>query len=110
MLQVTIDAAALVGGVCIAALGACVWALRRDPKQSGRAREEAGLTKIRAIAIAQAGGTKLTRSELDLRSRARQAVREVEAGSTLARTVVKINNRKYLRDNPDSSAKDNINS
>jgi hypothetical protein len=42
MLQVTIDAAALGGvGVCIAALGSLVWALRRDPSsgsERGRKR------------------------------------------------------------------------
>lgn len=38
-----------------------------------------------------------------------QAVREVEAGKHRDTHVVKINNRKYLRDNPDGSSKDNIN-
>jgi hypothetical protein len=38
-----------------------------------------------------------------------QAVREVEAGKHPGTHVVKINNRKYLRDNPDGSTKDNIN-
>ena len=33
MLQVTVDAAALGGlGVCIAAIGSLIWAVRRDPK------------------------------------------------------------------------------
>ena len=38
-----------------------------------------------------------------------QAVREVEAGRHQDTHVVKINRRKYLRDNPDGSHKDNIN-
>lgn len=38
-----------------------------------------------------------------------QAVREVEAGQHPGTHVVKINNRKYLRDDPDGSARDNIN-
>lgn len=38
-----------------------------------------------------------------------QAVREVEAGRHAGTHVVRINNRKYLRDNPDGSTKDNIN-
>jgi hypothetical protein len=38
-----------------------------------------------------------------------QAVREVEAGMHPDAHVVKINNRKYVRDNPDNSKKDNVN-
>ena len=38
-----------------------------------------------------------------------QAVREVEVGKHPDAHVVKINNRKYVRDNPDSSKSDNVN-
>lgn len=38
-----------------------------------------------------------------------QAVREVEVGKYPDAHVVKINNRKYVRDNPDSSKSDNVN-
>jgi hypothetical protein len=38
-----------------------------------------------------------------------QAVREVEQGKHPGAHVVKINNRKYVRDNPDPSTKDNVN-
>lgn len=37
------------------------------------------------------------------------AVREVEAGKHPGAHVVKVNNRKYVRDNPDNSKKDNVN-
>lgn len=38
-----------------------------------------------------------------------QAVREVEQGKHSGAHVVKIRGRKYVRDNPDSSKKDNVN-
>ncbi len=38
-----------------------------------------------------------------------QAVREVEGGQHPGAHVVKINGRKYVRDNPDSSKSDNVN-
>lgn len=38
-----------------------------------------------------------------------QAVREVETGLHKDVHVVKINGRKYVRDNPDSSTRDNVN-
>ena len=38
-----------------------------------------------------------------------QAVKEVEQGKHSGAHVVKINNRKYVRDNPDSSKSDNVN-
>lgn len=38
-----------------------------------------------------------------------QAVKEVEQGKHSGNHVVKINGRKYVRDNPDSSTKDNVN-
>lgn len=38
-----------------------------------------------------------------------EAVREVEAGKHPDAHIVKINNRKYVRDNPDYSKKDNVN-
>lgn len=38
-----------------------------------------------------------------------QAVREVKAGKFPDAHVVKINNREYVRDNPDSSKRDNVN-
>jgi hypothetical protein len=38
-----------------------------------------------------------------------QAVKEVEQGKHPDAHVVKINGRKYVRDNPDSSKKDNVN-
>lgn len=38
-----------------------------------------------------------------------QAVKEVEQGKHPGNHVVKINGRKYVRDNPDSSTKDNVN-
>lgn len=38
-----------------------------------------------------------------------KAVKEVEAGKHPDAHIVKINNRKYVRDNPDSSKKDNVN-
>lgn len=37
------------------------------------------------------------------------AVKEVEQGKHPGAHVVKINNRKYVRDNPDYSKKDNVN-
>lgn len=37
------------------------------------------------------------------------AVKEVEAGKHPGAHVVKINNRKYVCDNPDNSKKDNVN-
>lgn len=37
------------------------------------------------------------------------AVREVEAGKHSGAHAVKINKQKYVRDNPDSSKKDNVN-
>ena len=37
------------------------------------------------------------------------AVKEVEAGKHPGAHVVKINGRKYVRDNPDRSKKDNVN-
>lgn len=36
-------------------------------------------------------------------------VQEIEQGKHDGAHVVKINNRKYARDNPDSSKKDNVN-
>lgn len=39
-----------------------------------------------------------------------QAVREVKHGNHPDAHVVKINGREYLRDNPDGSKRDNINS
>ena len=38
-----------------------------------------------------------------------QAVREVEAGKHPDVHVVKINGKKYVRDNPDPSKRDNVN-
>lgn len=38
-----------------------------------------------------------------------QAVKEVKAGKHSGAHVVEINNREYVRDNPDSSKKDNVN-
>ena len=38
-----------------------------------------------------------------------KAVNEVEKGKHPGAHVVKVNNRKYVRDNPDSSKKDNVN-
>lgn len=38
-----------------------------------------------------------------------QVVKEVEQGKFPDAHVVKINNRKYVRDNPDNSKKDNVN-
>ncbi len=38
-----------------------------------------------------------------------QVVKEVEEGKHPGAHVVKINNRKYVRDNPDSSKRDNVN-
>lgn len=38
-----------------------------------------------------------------------QAVREVKQGKHPGAHTVKINNREYVRDNPDSSTKDNVN-
>ncbi len=38
-----------------------------------------------------------------------KVVKEVEAGLHPGAHVVKINNRKYVRDNPDHSKKDNVN-
>lgn len=38
-----------------------------------------------------------------------EAVREVKAGKHPDTHVVKINGREYVRDNPDSSTKDNVN-
>lgn len=37
------------------------------------------------------------------------AVKEVEAGKHSGAHVVKVNGRKYVRDNPDSSKADNVN-
>jgi len=39
----------------------------------------------------------------------RQAVKEVKNGDHSGAHVVKINRREYVRDNPDSSKKDNVN-
>lgn len=39
----------------------------------------------------------------------RQAVKEVKSGEHPGAHVVKINNREYVRDNPDHSKKDNVN-
>lgn len=38
-----------------------------------------------------------------------QAVKEVKNGQHSGAHVVKINNREYVRDNPDSSKADNVN-
>ena len=38
-----------------------------------------------------------------------QAVKEVKQGKHPDAHVVKVNNREYVRDNPDSSKKDNVN-
>lgn len=38
-----------------------------------------------------------------------KAVKEVEAGKHPDTHVVLVNHRKYVRDNPDSSKKDNVN-
>lgn len=38
-----------------------------------------------------------------------QMVREVESGAHPGNHVVRVNGRKYVRDNPDSSKKDNVN-
>jgi len=38
-----------------------------------------------------------------------QAVREVEAGKHPGNHTVKVEGRKYVRDNPDGSKKDNVN-
>lgn len=37
------------------------------------------------------------------------AVKEVDAGKHPGAHAVKVNGRKYVRDNPDSSTKDNVN-
>ena len=37
------------------------------------------------------------------------AVKEVEAGKHSGAHIVKINDKKYVRDNPDNSKKDNVN-
>lgn len=39
----------------------------------------------------------------------RNAVAEVKRGEHPAHHVVKINNREYVRDNPDGSTRDNVN-
>lgn len=39
----------------------------------------------------------------------KRAVKEVEAGDHPGAHVVKVNRQKYVRDNPDSSKKDNVN-
>lgn len=48
---------------------------------------------------------------IGLRKNVRRSVvvKEVEKGLHSGAHVVKINNRKYVRDNPDSSEKDNVN-
>lgn len=38
-----------------------------------------------------------------------KVIKEIEAGNHPDAHVVKINGRKYARDNPDSSKKDNVN-
>ena len=38
-----------------------------------------------------------------------EAVKEVKQGKHPDSHVVKVNNREYVRDNPDSSTKDNVN-
>lgn len=38
-----------------------------------------------------------------------QAVKEVELGKHKGNHVVRINGKKYVRDNPDPSSKDNVN-
>lgn len=38
-----------------------------------------------------------------------QVVKEVEQGKHPQAHVIKVNNRKYVRDNPDPSRKDNVN-
>ncbi len=38
-----------------------------------------------------------------------EAVKEVKAGKHPDAHVVKVNNRQYVRDNPDGSRKDNVN-
>ena len=38
-----------------------------------------------------------------------QAVREVKKGDHSGAHVIKVNNREYVRDNPDSSKADNVN-
>ncbi|HIF26263.1 MAG TPA: DUF3892 domain-containing protein [Micavibrio sp.] len=38
-----------------------------------------------------------------------QAVKEVKEGKHPGAHVVKVNNREYVRDNPDNSKKDNVN-
>ena len=38
-----------------------------------------------------------------------EAVKEVELGKHPDAHVIKVNGRKYVRDNPDSSIKDNVN-
>lgn len=38
-----------------------------------------------------------------------QVVREVEAGKHRDAHVIKVNGRKFVRDNPDSSRRDNVN-
>jgi hypothetical protein len=38
-----------------------------------------------------------------------EAVKEVKAGKHPGAHVVKVNNREYVRDNPDSWKKDNVN-
>lgn len=38
-----------------------------------------------------------------------QAVREVDAGKHPGNHTVEVNGRKYVRDNPDGSKKDNVN-
>jgi len=37
------------------------------------------------------------------------AVKEVESGKHSGAHIVKINDRKYVRDNPDNSKRDNVN-
>ena len=39
----------------------------------------------------------------------KKAVKEVKHGKHPGAHVVKVNNREYVRDNPDSSQKDNVN-
>lgn len=39
----------------------------------------------------------------------KKAVKEIEQGKHPGAHVIKINNRKYVRDNPDNTKKDNVN-
>ena len=39
----------------------------------------------------------------------RKAVKEVEQGKHSGAHIIKINRKKYIRDNPDNSKKDNVN-